>query len=190
MLVQDSVTIYFLCSLFATTMIVSFAFKTGTVHNIFTKLTSHVGSSISWDLLDSRISGEKVYEVYNVSVPSKPLNSMLKVQRYIRREFKKMLDEAGVHVGLQEFSGIFLRVNSNVYSLDDGYRFYSQNVEQSFLTVGEVGVLYSLGADFDRVRFLVSKGLTFNQIVECLDMPVEWVLKMYSMDGYLTVSRF
>lgn len=190
MLVQDSVIIYFLCSLFATTMIVSFAFKTGAVHKVFTMLTSHVGRSISWDLLDPRLSGDKVYAVYNVSAPSKPFNGVLKVQRYIRREFKSMLYEAEVNVGLQEFSEIFLRVNSNVYSLDDGYFFNSQTVKQSFLTVKEVGMLYSLCADFDNVKVLASKGLNFNQIVECLDMPVEWVLKMYSVETSLPRSRF
>ena len=194
MLFQDVLTVGVVGSFVLATVFTSLFFSTGFYDSLRSRVERFYGSDINWDLVHPHLytNEDLEFTVYNVPVPGKPLKGLVSKQRYIRKHVLAAMDRCGVVLPLKDFTELFLRVNNNNLSLEyKEYGYYGgrgASLNRVQFSIEQVAVLIGLNADMGKVAVLNSKGLSFEQIVECVEMPVEWSLKLYDV-GTVTSDR-
>lgn len=157
------------------------------------KAKEYYGKHLNWEFCHPKIDNDfYVYKVYGVDPPANPISSVIRKQKYIKNMLTSKLHSLKVNVDLFDFTRFLLKINDNYWHYDNrDYDYYHIN-SRRLLSIENAVFFMVNNYDEEKVKKLYRRGLTFEQIVESYDMPLEWVDRLYNvtLQEARPISRF
>lgn len=197
MLIQDVITVSVLTFLVFSAAIFNIMSYTDVVGSVRQRLEMKYGRKIHYDFRHPLFWGESdaIYSVYGFVKPVKPVKHLYRKMKYVHDSISRVLKDFDVSLSVEDFCMFFLKANDNVPAYDfRRYDYYHVDDEgrvvREMFSLEQVIVFVKNDFDAGKVAELYRRGLGFEQVVACYNMPVVWVEKMYdAVDSQKPVFR-
>lgn len=172
MLPQDIATITILAASAASTVILHIMSRSRAFSLILEKRLRRQAKDLNWNEINPTLHYSNiVYQIYGVPKPEKYLKTTAKIQKHIKKHLKKALKRHNVKIPLEQLTKTHMRINNYDYNRIDNFT----------LTLEHAIFFINNKHDLTKIAQLQKRKLSYEQILEAYDIPLEWSESYYGV---------